>query len=219
MGRCRNCGKSGFFLNVDARSGTCAECTDELLDEYREYSSAALKAAQVIQLEVDWRGKIKGLKKLEFAREMLSELEAKGICPGPSINEIDSREVRRIAAASAAQAICDRLEAHGNATKDNQKKIAVLNEALIALGELEKAVGCYEFIDLARQQANEFLKLVTQRFHLEAGKKAEFKGKSTEALNHYQEALYLLKECDSIPDKNEVEEIESKVERLRNQSM
>lgn len=218
MATCRWCGRSGIFLSVSS-NGMCGSCEPAVVD-------SVLTSTRVIEESL---GLVKNSKKLETRlsrcdtviqhAQHLRQYEDRGIPtidPPPSQLVIDMpKEKDEIVVTTLNNELSELL-----VTLDPQPSTTVRTNRLL---KLLARVRSFLPQMKSRSDLEQLEQRVLDRIHsaqlqgyLEAAKKAEFKGKTKKAIDHYFDALYFLMN-DDIDDTHQHEvltEIRGKLHAL-----
>ncbi len=218
MAKCKNCEKSGLFLSV-TENGLCRSCDPIVVIEVQQRLRIINDSRRIVDESKKLETRVGRCDLIiEFAQE-LYQYEEKGI---PTIDPPPSAFVR-VYSEKKDEIIVETLEAEAKRAKEKavltsslSTKKGYLTKALLKVREYREKYP--NIPDLARLEDN-----LTQDMHraelddhLEAARKAEFKGDKKKALDRYYDAVYFLRR-DDVKDSLEediIGEIERKVKEL-----
>jgi hypothetical protein len=218
MATCKYCDRSGFFLSVDT-NGLCNECKQRIL-------LPLIRNVQILKesIELAQNGKTFSTRlsrcdlAIEKARELLP-VEKKGIPtvePNPSILLEELLQMREAIIEEEVRSVIDKASKKSEVSASQRTKETALTSALIKVEEILENMGSKNKANSIRNELNYLIHKTKLDGFLEAARKAEFKNQRKKAIDHYQEALYLIKN-DKVSDDEQAEiidEIEQKVAEL-----
>lgn len=202
MGKCKYCGKSGFFLNV-GNDGLCVGCRPLVL-------SCVQNDLRLIQesLEIILRSKNLDTKLsrcdfvVEVAQRLHEEYESKGL----NLFGFQPLSFAAEYGRKRGEILLEGLTADLKATLDKASLAATLTSKINVLAKMLGRVREYkgnmsdgEALKPIEQQLIGAIHAVKLQAFLEAAQKAEYKRQPKKALDQYLEALYFL-EHDEIDD-------------------
>ena len=217
MARCKWCDKRGIFRSVDL-NGLCTDC-QHLVGEIQSRARVLEQSMQLAD-----KGKTFGtrLSRCELAiehAEYLVRFEKKGVptvSPSPSYILDEFRSLRTQIIVSEAEIVAERAFEKSSLASTANAKERALAAGVLKLREITQGLKKRSLVVPMEEKLRQEIHRVTLDGHLDAARKAEFKGNIKKAIDQYQEALYFLRndDIDDAEQQSSIREIEAKLEEL-----
>lgn len=221
MAQCRKCNKKGLFLSLSS-CGLCRDCQALVDLEVQQRVRVIKSSADVADRSKKLETRLSRLSVMREHLEALLEYERMDIpttTPPPSSLLAKLRDDRDRIVVEGVREKVDSALAKAEVAATARTAITQASKGLLAVTEGEKELDDPSQLCPLREKVQEFIHKTTLDSHLEAARKAEFKGQEKKALDAYQEALYFLR-TDAIDDSQQAEEIaglEEKIRKLQDQ--
>ena len=220
MAKCKYCGRSGFFFQVDS-NGLCNECASVIIPIVKNNLRVINESTELINKSKNFKTKLSRCDLvIEIAEKML-EYENKGITtitPPPSVFISQYKDVvRDKIILESLKLDIEKAKAKFDITNTPKAKINEINKVLIKIQEYKREIKNKTHINKVEKEFNRTKHETQLNVYMETAKKAEFKGQNKKALDQYQEALYFLKndEIDDQFQKDNINKIDKKIKDLR----
>lgn len=219
MATCLWCNKAGFFLRVD-KNGLCGNCMSFVLMDVEQRARIIKESFNLLTKSKTFKTRLHRCELiLEHARE-LKKYESAGIktvepLPSRIIEEYQSTRDNLIIETLDA----DIEKAVAKSELASSPKIAVnaINACLLKIRELRGLLNDPDKVATKEERLKKLAHKTQLNGHLDAARKAEFKGQTKKAIDQYQEALYFLKndDIDDSKQMKEIQEIETHLAQLQ----
>jgi len=221
MATCLWCNKAGFFLRVN-KDGLCNNCAPIVAMDVQQRVRIMVDSFNLVTNSKTFKTRLSRCELiLEHARE-LKKYESAGIKmwdvePPPSRIIESYQSTRDDLIIENLDAEIDKAVTKSELASSPKTAVNAINTCLLKIRE---ARGLFNDPDKVADREERLKKLahkIQLSGHLDAAKKAEFKGQTKKAIDQYQEALYFLKndDIDDSKQKKDIQEIEENLTRLQ----
>jgi hypothetical protein len=218
MAECKACGKRGLFLPLN-RDSLCGECAVHVPRDIARRAQIAKESMALVEKTANLDTMI---SRLDLAREQMNVLltyEQRGIpttTPPPSRLLAELGRSRGQIIRNGIEAMVAAALAKSGVVSTQRTAVSIAEKALVQLREFGGKTDDPGAMNALEARLAGFIHDRQLEGHLDAARKAEFKGLPKKAIDAYQEALYLLR-ADRIDDgvqAQQISEIEEKLKRL-----
>jgi len=216
MAECKACGKRGLFLSLN-RDSLCGECAVHVPRDIARRAQIAKESMALVERTANFDTVI---SRLDLAREQMNVLlryEQRGIpttTPPPSRLLAELERSRGQIIRNGIEAMVTAALAKAGVVSTKRTAISIAEKALVQLREFRGKTDDPGAMDALEGRLAGFIHDKQLEGHLDAARKAEFKGLPKKAIDAYQEALYLLR-TDRIDDAKQAQQIPEIEEKLR----
>jgi hypothetical protein len=219
MATCLWCNKAGFFLRV-SKEGLCSNCMPIITMDVQQRARIIMESFKIATKTKSFKTRLSRCELiLEHARE-LKKYESAGIktidpCPSRIIEEYQSTRDEIIIENLDAE--IDKAVSKSELTSSSKTAVNSINASLLKIREAKGLLNDPDKVADREERMKKLAHKIQLNGHLEAARKAEFKGQTKKAIDQYQEALYFLKndDIDDSKQKKEIQEIEENLARLQ----
>lgn len=220
MATCARCERSGFFLALNS-SKLCTSCAQWLDYHATNLARIVRESVEIINTSKNLETRLSRCDTLLSLRAPLRELEALGrriITDPPTVAQfMKTMEAQKstLIENTLKREVEDAFAKSASLTSVNAKASALAKVSVRIESFLSHASAPASLPEL-KQKVQDAITEVRLDAHLEAARKAEFKGQKKKALDAYYEALYLLRhdEVDDALQADKIRPIEDKIREL-----
>lgn len=220
MATCGRCARSGFFLGVD-KDGLCGTCAQWLDLEARNVGRILRESVEIINSSKNLETRLSRCDTILSLRGSIRELEVRGRRLIPEGNTL-TQFLERVAAqkalliASTLEKEADEVFAKVSALATVTSKVAALSKFAVRVESFATHPNAPGSLPATRSRIQDAILRIQLDAHLDAARKAEFKGQKKKALDRYYEALYLLRhdDADDALQADQIGPIEEKIRSL-----
>lgn len=219
MATCLWCNKAGFFLRVN-KDGLCGNCAPIVTMEIQQRVRIIVDSFNLVTKSKTFKTRLSRCDLiLEHARE-LKKYESAGIktvepCPSRIIEEYQSGRDDLIIENLDVE--IDKAVTKSELASSPKTAVNAINACLLKIREARSLLNNPDKVADRQERLKKLAHKIQLSGHLDAARKAEFKGQTKKAIDQYQEALYFLKndDIDDSKQKKEIQEIEENLARLQ----